>query len=113
MSTKHTPLEVGTCNGEILIMDASGSAVMTITQGSMAFVTNRACPDREAARAFADSVVAVVNAYPALVAACHNQVSVIEQLIPDPSARGVADVVLEQARAALELAGEEVQHGTA
>lgn len=36
-----------------------------------------------------------------LCAALENAMSVIEQLIPEPSARGVADVVLVQGRAAL------------
>ncbi len=36
-----------------------------------------------------------------LLAACENLISAIEQLIPEPSARGVADVVLAQARAAI------------
>ena len=42
-----------------------------------------------------------VNAHDALVEACTILVSTIEQLIPEPSARGVADVVLAQARSAL------------
>lgn len=36
-----------------------------------------------------------------LLDACKTLTSVIEQLIPEPSARGVADVVLAQARAAI------------
>lgn len=40
----------------------------------------------------------------ALLAACEAGVQTIEQLIPEPSARGVADVVLFQLRAAIRLA---------
>ncbi len=36
-----------------------------------------------------------------LLAACHTLVSIVEQLIPEESARGVADVVLAQGRYAI------------
>lgn len=43
----------------------------------------------------------LIAAAPDLLDACHNAVQIIEQLIPEPSARGVADVVLSQLRAAI------------
>lgn len=43
----------------------------------------------------------MIAAAPDLLAACYNLVSVVEQLIPEPSVRGVADVVLSQAWAAI------------
>lgn len=39
--------------------------------------------------------------YDELVAACNNLVQIVEQLIPEESARGVANVVLFQARTAI------------
>lgn len=41
------------------------------------------------------------TAAPDLLAACDSAVQIIEQLIPEPSARGVADVVLFILRAAI------------
>lgn len=46
----------------------------------------------------------LIAAAPDLLAACEAGVQTIEQLIPEPSARGVADVVLFQLRAAIRLA---------
>ena len=43
----------------------------------------------------------LIAAAPDLLEACLRLVDVIEQLIPEQSARGVADVVLAQARAAI------------
>ena len=45
--------------------------------------------------------VGVMIAAPEMLAALETGVNVIEQLIPEPSARGVADVVLAQMRAAI------------
>lgn len=47
----------------------------------------------------------LIEAAPDLLAACDNAVQIIEQLIPEPSARGVAEVVLFQLRAAIAKAG--------
>lgn len=46
----------------------------------------------------------LISAAPDLLAACEGAVQIIEQLIPEPSVRGVADVVLHQLRAAIAAA---------
>jgi len=43
----------------------------------------------------------LIAAAPELLEACRTLVSVVEQLIPEESVRGVADVVLYQGRAAI------------
>lgn len=48
----------------------------------------------------------LIAAAPELFDACNMAIQVIEQLIPEPSARGVADVVLAQLRAAIAKAGD-------
>lgn len=48
-------------------------------------------------------------ASPELLEACNNAVQIIEQLIPEESARGVADVVLHQLRAAIAKATGEAK----
>lgn len=47
----------------------------------------------------------LIAAAPELFDACNMAIQIIEQLIPEPSARGVADVVLTQLRAAIAKAG--------
>lgn len=56
-----------------------------------------------------DPIHVKADAGPALYGALENAVQVIEQLVPEPSARGVADVVLFQARAALASARAETK----
>lgn len=48
-----------------------------------------------------DANARLIATAPELLAALETTVSVIEQLVPEPSALGVADVVLYQARAAI------------
>lgn len=54
---------------------------------------------------------ALIAAAPDLYDALTTAVQVIEQLIPEPSARGVADVVLAQARSALSRASGGADRG--
>ncbi len=49
----------------------------------------------------AKRVAHAIAAAPDLLEACKAMTQVVEQLIPEPSARGVADVVLFSARAAI------------
>lgn len=46
----------------------------------------------------------LICAAPDLLAACESAIQIIEQLIPEPSARGVAGVVLFQLRVAVAIA---------
>lgn len=48
-----------------------------------------------------DRLGSIIDAAPDLLEACLRLIDVTEQLIPEQSARGVADVVLAQARAAI------------
>jgi len=43
----------------------------------------------------------LIAAAPDMLAACDSAIQIIEQLIPEPSARGIADVVLVQIRRAI------------
>ena len=92
MSEKHTP---GPCkaisreHGTVNIESAAGAILGTAAK------TNRLTYEEVSANA------RLWAGAGALLAACENLISVIEQLIPEPSARGVADVVLAQARDAI------------
>lgn len=88
MKNTDTPwLDVGNPSPTLATIELDGDGVIRIYG--------------EDAKAVAAIIVRAVNAHDALVSACSTLIQVVEQLIPEPSARGVADLVLFQARVAL------------
>lgn len=78
----------------------SGSAILD-ADGCLIAHVDRLHKSMRWVRSRRNFIIAAANSHDDLLAACENLISVIEQLIPEPSARGVADVVLFQARAAV------------
>ncbi len=94
MNTKHTPRPWKS----VIHEGVGGCDYIQILAGSWDIVHNKhSARDWEEEKANAR----LIAASPELLEACRNLVSIVEQLIPDESVRGVADVVLAQGRAAI------------